>query len=199
SKIHVDFHGQTPATITAARGVITKTPRALQLEHPRVDSGSRRSTADKATLFLRPDNTVDRVLAEGNVQADSPGPDGLHAGGRHVNRAETLGANPQIAIRPASSTAGQQTLVTADKFNARFDAAGRLASVHGARNARITTTTPGQPDRVTTSATLDATFRAGKGIEAIVQQGGFVYTDGDRKAWADSARYTPVDQIIVLS
>src|SRR5581483_6564777 len=254
------------------------------------DSGSRTSTADKATLFLRDDNTLDRVVAEGNVQANSPGQDGLRAraqraevlmarqrdtirnaifsgdvqidkagaqpvhgnagrvianfvgknqiakvraeenikltqhqqatsssstgqdieltasgvdlmfaAGRHINRAETLGANPQIAIRPASSSAGQQTLVTSDQFNANFDRAGHLTSVHGAPNARVTTTTPGQPDRVTTSATLDATFRAAKGIEAIVQQGGFVYTDGDRKAWAASARYTPGDQTIALS
>ena len=33
------------------------------LELPRLQSGSRRASADKGTLFLRPDNSVERILA----------------------------------------------------------------------------------------------------------------------------------------
>ena len=32
-----------------------------------------------------------------------------------------------------------------------------------------------------------------------MQQGSVAYTDGERKAWADRARYTPADQMLVLS
>ena len=63
------------------------------------------------------------------------------ADGRRLQRADTSGP-AQIALRPAPDT-GQQTLVTAGKFQARFDDLGQLASVHGAPNARIVSQDPG--------------------------------------------------------
>ena len=89
--------------------------------------------------------------------------------------------------------------MTAGKFQARFDDLGQLASVHGAPDARIVSKTPGQPDRVSTSDTLDASFHPGSGIDSIVQQGNMAYVDGDRKAWGDRAIYTPADQMLVLT
>ena len=59
--------------------------------------------------------------------------------------------------------------------------------------------TPGQPDRVSTSDTLDASFHPGSGIDSIVQQGNMAYVDGERKAWGDRAVYTPADQMLVLN
>ena len=59
--------------------------------------------------------------------------------------------------------------------------------------------TPGQPDRVSTSDTLDASFHPGSGIDSIVQQGNIAYVDGERKAWGDHAIYTPADQMLVLN
>ncbi len=118
------------------------------------------------------------------------------ADGRRLQRANTSGP-AQIALRPTPDT-GQQTLVTAGKFQARFDDSGQLVSVHGAPNARIVSRTAGQPDRVSTSDTLDASFRPGSGIDSIVQQGHMAYVDGERKAWGDRAIYTPADQMLVL-
>ena len=43
--------------------------------------------------------------------------------------------------------------------------------------------TPGQPDRVSTSTMLDASFHPGGGIDSIAQQGSVAYQDGERKAW----------------
>ena len=119
------------------------------------------------------------------------------ADGRRLQRADTSGA-AQIALRPVSGT-GQQTLVTAGKFQAGFDDLGQLASLHGSPNARIVSQIPGQPDRVSTSNTLDASFHPGSGIDSIVQQGSVAYTDGDRKAWGEHATYTPADQMLVLT
>ncbi len=119
------------------------------------------------------------------------------ADGRRLQRADTGGA-AQIALRPVPGT-GQQTLVTAGKFKAVFDDLGQLASVHGAPNARIVSQDPGQPDRVSTSNMLDASFRPGSGIDSIVQQGSVAYADSDRKAWGDHAIYTPADQMLVLT
>jgi lipopolysaccharide export system protein LptA len=320
SQVSLVLRGGAPATITAARATITKDPHQVGLDHPHLQSAARQCDADEATLFLRPDNTLDRVLAHGNVlvkaegsqptearseqldlmmakQHDTlrtavfsgnvrlqiatnspansmedgrPRPSGpnqaLHpdnqkpqewpmqanagrvilefAGknlltkahaedhvkllqhqnpastsasaqdleltasgvdffmtaadrGTRIDRAETSGA-AQVAIRPLTAS-GQQTLVTAAKFDAHFDDAGQFTSIHGAPDARIVSQNPGQPDRVSTSRVLDATFQPGNGIQSLVQQGSVAYVDGERKAWGDRARYTPADQILILT
>ncbi len=293
SQIAVDFHGSTPATLTATSGTIGKNPRVVLLELPRLQSASRLASADTGTLFLRSDNTLDRILASGNVRMESQGVssarvrsnqlellmverqntlrsatfsgdvrvensgtqpmqgnagrvvlnftginvlaavhtqgnvklvqhqlaakasasghnaeaqdievtasviDFLLAGGRRLQRADTSGA-AQIAIRPITPATGQ-TLITAAKFQARFDDLGQLGSVHGAPEARILSQSPGQPDRVSTSTMLDASFHPGGGIDSIVQQGSVAYQDAERKAWGGRASYTPADQILVLS
>ena len=68
--------------------------------------------------------------------------------------------------------------------------------MHGAPEAKIVSTNPGQPDRISTSDAVDANFLPQGGIESITQQGRVVYTDGQSadkqtKASADRARYTP--------
>ena len=104
----------------------------------------------------------------------------------------------QIAIRPSAPATGQ-TLITATRFTAQFDAEGQLKSVHGAPNTRVVSSDPGHPDRVSVGNTIDASFRPGQGIEFLVQQGNVAYTDADRKAWADRIRYTPADQLLALT
>jgi len=136
------------------------------------------------------------------------------AQGHILERAETSGAAQiTIAQAPESSPAtpraspAQRTVVTAAKFHAQFsNSEGRnhLASVHGAPYARIVNSTPGQPDRVSTSESVDATFLPQGGIDSVTQQGNVVYTDGQQpdkrmQAWASSARYTPGDQMLLLS
>jgi lipopolysaccharide export system protein LptA len=293
SQVAVDFHGATPATLTAVHGTITKDPRVVFLDLPRMKDSARQATADKGTLFLRADNSLERIVASGNVhvesqgtmaakvesdqlelllaehgdnvrtatfygnvRADDGGPqpmrgsagrailnfvgnnvlatvhtqdnvklvqhqqaaktstgtsnggpqdvevtasaiDFLLAGGRRLQRADTSGP-AQVAIRPTAPGSGQ-TLVTAGKFRALFDDLGQLATVHGAPDARIVSQTPGQPDRISTSTMLDASFHPGTGIDSIVQQGNVAYSDSERKAWGGRAVYTPADQMLVLT
>jgi lipopolysaccharide export system protein LptA len=289
SQVNIVFSGSTGATVTAVRGTITKNPHLVVLELPHLQTRSQQSDADQATLFLRPDNTVERLLALGHVQVESEGKQPaqvrseqlemlmgeqqntvrtatfshnvqmelsgtqpmqgsagraiLHfvgknelatvhteenvrltqhqkpatasataqdleltapvvdfwlAPGNLLKRAQTSGA-AKITIRPATSSPGQETLITAGKFTGRFDQFGQLSSVHGAPNGRIVNENPGQSERVSTSDTLDASFRTGVGIESIVQQGRVFYVDDERKAWSDRARYTPADQMLFLT
>jgi lipopolysaccharide export system protein LptA len=320
SQVNLVSVGATAATVIALRATISKDPHLVLLDHPHLRSGERQCDADEATLFLRPDNTLDSVLARGNVlvkaegsqpaearseqleltvakQRDTlrtavfsgdvqaqvagaqpmedarPGPSKpnedpnapdqtsqewpmqgkagrvvLEFSGKNLlakvhaedhvkllqhqrpasasagaqdlelttqaidflavnlargdkssrlDRAETSGA-AQIAIRPTTG-AGQQTLVTAAKFDARFDSSGQLTAVHGAPDARIVSQNPGQPDRISTSRMLDANFQPGGGIQSLLQQGNVAYVDGERKAWGAHARYTPADQILILT
>ncbi len=325
SQVNVVLGGSAAATITAARATITKDPHFVVLDHPHLQDGARQGDADEATLFLRSDNTLDRVLARGSVVVTSEGSqpaearseqleltmakqhdtlrtavfsgdvraqvaraasteDGrprpsnpskdlmaanetaqewpmrgnagrvilefsgknlltkVHAEdhvkllqhqnpasppagaqdlemtaqgvdffladkAKRLDRAETSGA-AQIAIRPTPGLSpggptgqqgGQQTLITATKFEAHFDDAGRFTSVHGAPDARIVSQNPGEPDRVSTSRVVDASFQPGSGIQSVVQQGSVAYVDGERKAWGDHARYTPSDQVLILT
>jgi len=129
------------------------------------------------------------------------------ADGRILQHAVTEGA-AQITIEQPQDgpNAPQQTLVTAAQFDADFgqtDGRNHLVRVHGAPNARIVNSSPGKPERVSVSDSVVATFLPQGGIEAVTQTGNVVYTDGansskQMQAWADSARYTPADQILLL-
>jgi lipopolysaccharide export system protein LptA len=97
--------------------------------------------------------------------------------------------------------------VTAGKFAAQFafsDGRNCLTSLHGAPDARIVNSAPGEPARISTSQSVDASFLPQGGIDSITQQGNVAYTDeqpADKRlqAWANSAHYTPSDQMLVLT
>ena len=123
--------------------------------------------------------------------------DFLVAQGQRLSHAETSGA-AEINVSSASSAAGK-TVISAGKFTAQFDGLGQLASVRGAPDARIVSSNPKDPDRIGTSDSLEASFAPNEGMETAVQQGNVVLTEGDRKAWADRARYTAANQVLELT
>ena len=134
--------------------------------------------------------------------------------GSRLDRAATSGP-AQITISPAQASSpasaqdsAQRTVVTAGHFDAKFaataDGSNRLTAIHGSPNAKIVSFSSGQPDRISTSETLDATFSPQGGIASIVQQGNVDFSDGQplekrTQAWADKAIYTPSDRILILS
>jgi lipopolysaccharide export system protein LptA len=71
--------------------------------------------------------------------------------------------------------------------------------VHGTPEARVVSQSPGKHDAISTSHTIDAMFDPHNGIETVLEDGNFVYGDGETSAWADHARYTPGDQIVLLT
>jgi len=313
SSVDLALSGSRQVRILAERGVITKTPRQVALDRPRLLHGGSEINSGKAVVYLRDDNTVDRVFANEGVEArlagDSPtdarsdqaeftinreqdglsravfsgsvqmastgarasrmnagkvvvdfsghneasqihaqdsvkltelasseppaGSDSRVVGGaagvparregrdanpstanqqveisapamdfslarsKHVERVETLGA-ANITILPAVAD-GSSTTVTAGRFLARFDEQNRLQAVHGSPDAKIVSVVPGQPNRVSTSDQIDASFHPASGIDSIVQQGNVQYNDGERQARADRARYSPADQMLELT
>ena len=135
------------------------------------------------------------------------------AEGNLLRHAQTSGAaqmtitqTPQVSGSAPASKA-ERTVVTAGKFDADFaatDGHNQLTSVHGAPDARIVNSSDGQPERVSTSQAVDASFLSLGGIQSVTQTGNVVYSDSqatDKKmqAWADVARYTPADQMLVLT
>src|SRR5258708_20940304 len=70
SDIHVTLGGQDAASLFATHGTITRDPRVIILEHPRLERATGTLQAEQATFLLGPDNNVERVLASGNVKAE---------------------------------------------------------------------------------------------------------------------------------
>jgi len=348
SQVHLLLTGASPSVIDATHAAVTGQPRQILFDRPVLHRGDASALADQATLFLGPDNSVERLIATGNVRgtmhvakrhttekvnaaglvgaggsatrqnksveqdqssemrarsdhadlyfssahnelrtailtgnvqvdriglqnmegnagrvildysgknllqkvhaaesvrlaqhagpnpkASANGGTGAHdfeltspivdfyvVGGRFLDYADTSG-NAKITILPAgdsgtvSSTgnspadsADQRSVITAGKLKAKFvstpEGGSSLATIHGAPDAKIVNSSADQPDRISTSRTLDATFVPRGGIDSIVQQGDVAYTDGQpaekrTQAWADQARYTPADQLTVLT
>ncbi|HTU41324.1 MAG TPA: LptA/OstA family protein [Candidatus Aquilonibacter sp.] len=324
SQIHVAL--QNNENLFATHGQITRDPRVIVLENPRLERTSGTVQAEQATFFLGPDNNVERVIGKGNVDAESsaqsteqihtranegevlltgkqerletatltgdvhverlgsqpmqadagraildfsadnqlrkihaedgvrlaqkgareaaaanqnaanqsgspsqdfdvsaPVIDFFVAAGNHLDHAVTSGP-ARITISPAQSstaaagetnqTAAQRTIVTAARFVAKFaesrptasgaKGSSRLASIHGAPDAKIVNSAPGTPDRVSTSESLDVTFLPEGGISSIIQRGSVAYTDNQpaskrTQAWAETAAYNPASNILVLS
>ncbi|HKW17833.1 MAG TPA: LPS export ABC transporter periplasmic protein LptC [Terriglobales bacterium] len=180
---------------------------------------SSEASAGQATLIFGPRNTVNKVRANQQVkllqpqtsagkpsqdiETTAPAIDLFLADGSRLTRAETLGP-PQIALLPVTGEKVTATHITADRFTAKFDSLGQLSQVHGEAHARVISTAPPknnipQPDRISSSDTIDAYFAPGTGIETLVQQGNFKYISGTQQAFAERARYTPADQMTVLS
>jgi lipopolysaccharide export system protein LptA len=131
------------------------------------------------------------------VELTAPAMDFFMVKGKYLDHAETSAA-ARIAILPVAGDTAS-TVITAGKFVAKFNDRGQLKTVRGAPDAKVVSSTPGQPDRVSTSQQIEAAFRSAGGIEAIVQQGNVDYSDGERHAYADRARYTPADQMLELT
>jgi lipopolysaccharide export system protein LptA len=311
SDVHIVTTGSNPSTITGTSGSIQKNPRQAVLLNARIDQPDKTMTADKGTLLFEPDNTVQRVVAEGNVHIESRGPTivdivaprgDLNMGGdknKSVRQAvlsngakfDTHGANvthgsadtfvvdfddrnqasrfhmiknarmmqepkpgksgpsgqpmevaaeqldfqltngnqlrtgdtvgkAMITILPSppgskptkSSASGQEmagdatTVATAGKFHVTFDDSNRIKTLHGSPDSRIVSTSPGQPEKVSTAANLDVLFGPDGGAEKLVQTGNFQYHEpsakpdtAGRSAFAEGATYTPGDTMLVLT
>ncbi len=73
SAVRLKTTGADPAVITAQHGVISKEPRCAVFEVVHVERSSGDMDAEHVTVFLRPDNAVERILATGNVRAGGRG------------------------------------------------------------------------------------------------------------------------------
>src|SRR5947209_5190355 len=92
SAVRVVTTDKHQATITAQSATMTKDPRTAVLQSARLDEQARSFQADKVTFLLRDNNTVDRVLASGNIHGEGSGP---RAFSMNAPQAELLMADQQ--------------------------------------------------------------------------------------------------------
>jgi lipopolysaccharide export system protein LptA len=151
--------------------------------------------ADQLHFILENGNELKSGDTVGTAQITIfPSPSGAKSAKASNNSAQDFGS--------ANST----TVATAGKFHATFGPGNRMQMLHGSPEARIVSTSPGQPDKVSTSQNLDVAFAPDGGAEKLVQTGDFVYHEpslkpdiGGRAMFADKATYTPADQVLVLN
>jgi len=109
--------------LNADHGVITKQPHQVVLTGVHMAREQQEARSDHATFFLREDNTVDRILAEGDVESDIHGSSETHersdraemwlTGTRNLLTTAILTGNVQLAslgAQPADAAAGRVTL-----------------------------------------------------------------------------------------
>ena len=204
--VHIDQTGSDPVLGEAGRVVVDF---AGKNEVQKIHALDGAHLLQKAANVSSADGK-----AEGSDKQDfdlkAPAIDFALGEGRVLKHAVTVGA-AQITIadvKPSPAAPNpQKTVVTAEKFDADFvtaDGRTRLSTVLGTPHARIVSSSAGQPDRVSTSDSVLAVFLPQGGIDSITQKGSVGYSDSETpekrmQAWADSGRYTPADQILVMT
>jgi lipopolysaccharide export system protein LptA len=103
SQVHMTMVGEEASSLFATHGRITHEPREVVLDQVRLQRESGTAEADQATLFLGPDNEVQRMLATGNVNAESAGEDADRMRAR-ADEAEMLLTGKQNLLRTATLT-----------------------------------------------------------------------------------------------
>jgi lipopolysaccharide export system protein LptA len=130
----------------------------------------------------------------------------FHVVNGHLLRQALTRGPAQIVLTPAHAAPGERTLVTAGVFHAEFDDSGHLSVLHGEPNAQVTQSTPGLPDRVSSSRLLTVEFASGGGgVYSVIQEGNFRYFEAahgkiaERRAAAARALYRTEDESLTLS
>jgi lipopolysaccharide export system protein LptA len=103
SQVHVTLAGERDAKLFATHGIITREPREIVLDHPRMERESGTLQSEGATFFLGPENEVQRVVATGNVSAETTAQDSDKMKAR-ADSAELLLVSKQNLLRTATLT-----------------------------------------------------------------------------------------------
>jgi lipopolysaccharide export system protein LptA len=159
SSVVMNVNRPHPVHLNASRGVITKQPHQVFLTTVHVIREQQEMQSDQATFFLREDNTVDHILAEGNVEsvlhgrASSSSSDSKTSisetrersdraelfltGTRNLLTQVVLTGNVQMAslgAQPADAAAGKATL----HFAGSSTGQQILETVHAEEGVRLT-------------------------------------------------------------
>ncbi len=141
SDVHIVTTGDKAAVITGASGTIQKEPRQAVLLEARIEQPTRTLTADKITMLFEPDNTVQHVVAEGNVHIESRGPTAVDIYSPHGD----VNMGPNNGVQQAILTGGAKFVTRGDNrsngsagtFILDFDGQNQPLRFHMVNNARL--------------------------------------------------------------
>lgn len=269
------------SSLAAEKATISKDPRMIVLYAAKIHEPPDSLSADKISIILRDDNSVDRIAGQGNVHASGTGhrgfevsaPEGeilmaknnqprsgtasggvsFEAGGaapaqgragRLLISFDTRGRvskarlEDAVDIMEGTETKSQQikaaaldvylksrnrlekavtsngpaqlvftetaqkksvTTISAGQFQAKFNNSNRLSSVVGSPNAKIVSSTAGQPERTATGDEINASFNSKGEIAGADLINAFHYQEGSRTATADRAHYNAANESFTLT
>ena len=147
SAVAMTVNRPQPVHLNADHGVITKQPHQVVLTTVHMTREQQEARSDHATFFLREDDTVDHILAEGDVETVLHGRSSSNSethersdraelfltGARNLLTTAILTGNVQLAslgTQPADAAAGQATL--------HFAGRQMLKTVHAEDGVRLT-------------------------------------------------------------
>ncbi len=196
SAIAIDVRGTKAIHLTADQGSILKEPREILLSKMHVVKEQQDIRSNQAMFLLRPDNTVERIVAEGDVEGDFHGQTETHArsdraelllsGSRNLVSSAVMSGNVKLTSfgeQPADGSAGRVILQFAGKQvlqkvraeggvrleqKRNTDSAAKL--VHAsAHNSSGTENAP--QDIEMTAPTMDFFVKGGRILERAVTSG----------------------------
>ena len=104
SAVDMTVNRPQPVHLNANHGVITKQPHQVFLTKVHMTRARQEMQSEQATFFLRPDNTVERILAEGDVESVIHGQSSSNS---KPSNPKASGSTPDLATNsttPASET-----------------------------------------------------------------------------------------------
>ncbi len=107
SAVEMTVNRPQPVHLNAEHGVITKQPHQVFLTTVHMSREQQEAWSDQARFFLREDNTVDRILAEGNVETE------IH--GRPLSKSNPPKSNMSSSDTPNSDTLASLTRERSDR------------------------------------------------------------------------------------
>jgi lipopolysaccharide export system protein LptA len=170
--------GESPATGQAGRLLLTFGEKG-RLEKARAQDAVKFNQGPPAKSQQVEAAAVDFFLREG----------------KRLDKAVTADGPAQIVLTQGTT----KSTISSGQFEAHFNEQNRLSSVVGSPNARIVSSTPGQADRITSSRQVAAAFNARGELTSAEQTGDFRYQEGQRKGFAEHARYNPADESYILN
>jgi lipopolysaccharide export system protein LptA len=154
SAVVVTVNRPQPVHVNADHGVITKVPHQVVLTTVHMTREQEEARADQATFFLREDNTVERILAEGDVESDVPGRPAGNSSGSGSQKPGAQGSDSEAHGSATHSSVTHERSDTAEMFltgtrnlltTAILTGNVQLTSVRSAVDGASGTSTEGQP------------------------------------------------------
>jgi lipopolysaccharide export system protein LptA len=207
SDLRIRTTGPDPATILAARGTIDgNTPRQAVLESVRVQrAGGSSFDADKLTIFLRDNNTIDHMVASGSVRVRAEGDTPVEArapeatfqmGERDEFRSATLSGGVSLA-------SGGKTPMSGSAARMAVDFAGKnvAQAVHAMGNVRLLQTGSGTQATEMAADGIDFRIAEGKYLANGVTQGKaqIVIRGSPGQAKAAAPTLAPNDETVITA
>lgn len=215
-----EFHAQTADVAFGARNLLQNAVFSggvnWQTGSPSATTGSagRVSLAFTGKNRVRSAQLRDHVVisqaanggAKSAQQSEFRG-DGLDVwvrSGRFIQAANSVGA-AEIALANAQTStsaqlSGGKTAISAGRFDAKFGSGNLISALNGSAPVKIVSSNPGQPDRISTSRELTASFSgSNQALQDAVQTGDVQIQEGERTATGDRADFNMSKDTLVLT